>query len=94
MMTWKAVFIQLIVLALALGAIVYVVAFPTMVEAGYSPFSTDYNKGYNDAQTGFSTLYDTEHVQNYAYDVNSTAAYAYCIGYEKGMSHTGKLIGM
>ena len=64
-----------------------------MVEAGYSLFTSDYNKGFHDAQAGFSNTYDTEHVQPYAYDMKSTADYAYCIGYEKGISHTGKLIG-
>jgi hypothetical protein len=84
MMTWKKVFIQLILLVLTVGLIVYVVAFPTMVESGYSPFQAEYKKGIQDAQSGFSTIYDTEHVKGYAYDINSTAAYAYCIGYEKG----------
>lgn len=84
--TWKKVLIQSTILFTLIGLAIFTTLFPWLVPREYTPFTEDYQSGYN-----AGTTYDNSHyieIWDDKFDFRhpwlSFEQWAYCIGFDAG----------
>jgi hypothetical protein len=84
--TWKKVIKQSIILFSLIGLVIFAALFPWLAPRGYTPFTDDYQSGYN-----AGTVYDnSRYIEiwddkfDFRHPWMSFEQWAYCIGFENG----------